>query len=299
VTVAALGAKTFRSESGLRFTAGRFQLGFGDRHPDHPRGKGTEGSDGEREAAVGSALVRLPSAASLRCAPESTVSPRVGCWLLKGRTVTTHWRFCADVAARFPELNVDSNVLYLRDGKFYTSAGVTAGIDLSLALIEEDFGPQVALSVARELVVFVRRSGGQEQYQNACASRPRPAAVSPIWCLGCWTTWTATFRSMPWRNGRTSPLASSRGVSSSNSNVLPAPSCRNCAWTKRASAYGLSKTVSRPSGVRLASTIRTAFDAPLNGASASLRASTGADSRRKSCGPALLPGPSLLSRSLD
>ncbi len=80
--------------------------------------------------------------------------------LLKGRTVTTHWRFCADVAARFPELNVDSNVLYLRDGKFYTSAGVTAGIDLSLALIEEDFGPQVALSVARELVVFVRRSGG-------------------------------------------------------------------------------------------------------------------------------------------
>jgi len=61
---------------------------------------------------------------------------------------------------------VDADALYLRDGKFYTSAGITAGIDLSLALIEEDFGPQVALSVARELVMYVRRPGGQEQYSE-------------------------------------------------------------------------------------------------------------------------------------
>jgi transcriptional regulator GlxA family with amidase domain len=86
--------------------------------------------------------------------------------LLDGRRVTTHWKYADDLAARFPGLKVDANPLYIRDGKFYTSAGVTAGIDLSLALIEEDFGPQVALAVARELVVYVKRPGGQEQFSE-------------------------------------------------------------------------------------------------------------------------------------
>jgi transcriptional regulator GlxA family with amidase domain len=71
-----------------------------------------------------------------------------------------------DLAARFPDLKVDPNALYLKDGKFYTCAGITAGIDLSLALIEEDFGPRVALSVARELVVYLKRPGGQEQFSE-------------------------------------------------------------------------------------------------------------------------------------
>jgi transcriptional regulator GlxA family with amidase domain len=86
--------------------------------------------------------------------------------LLDGRRVTTHWRFARDVASRFPGLLVDSNALFLKDGHYYTCAGVTAGIDLSLALIEEDHGPQVALSVARELVVYLKRNGGQEQYSE-------------------------------------------------------------------------------------------------------------------------------------
>src|SRR5262250_1124132 len=84
--------------------------------------------------------------------------------LLDGRKVTTHWRFAQDFAARFPKLKVQANSLYVKDGVFYTSAGITAGIDLSLALIEEDFGPRVALEVARDLVVYLKRSGGQEQY---------------------------------------------------------------------------------------------------------------------------------------
>ncbi len=83
--------------------------------------------------------------------------------LLRGRRVTTHWRHARDLARRFPELRVDPNALYLKQGKFYTCAGITAGIDLSLALIEEDFGPRVALSVARELIVYLKRPGGQEQ----------------------------------------------------------------------------------------------------------------------------------------
>lgn len=86
--------------------------------------------------------------------------------LLDGRRVTTHWAFSEDVARRFPKLAVDATALFIKDGKFYTSAGVTAGIDLTLALIEEDCGPSVALSVARELVVYVRRLGGQEQYSE-------------------------------------------------------------------------------------------------------------------------------------
>jgi transcriptional regulator GlxA family with amidase domain len=86
--------------------------------------------------------------------------------LLDGRHVTTHWAFAEDVSRRFPKLKLNSDALFLRDGKFYTSAGVTAGIDLSLALIEEDFGPRVALSVARTLVVYLQRSGDQAQYSD-------------------------------------------------------------------------------------------------------------------------------------
>src|SRR5262249_37070718 len=86
--------------------------------------------------------------------------------LLDGRTVGTHWRFAHDLANRFPALNVDSNALFIKDGKFYTSAGITAGIDLALALIEEDCGRRVAVSVARELVVYLKRPGGQEQFSE-------------------------------------------------------------------------------------------------------------------------------------
>lgn len=86
--------------------------------------------------------------------------------LLDGRSVSTHWRFTRDLATQFPELRVDANSLYIKDGKFYTSAGITAGIDLSLAMIEEDYGRKVALAVARELVVYLKRPGGQEQFSE-------------------------------------------------------------------------------------------------------------------------------------
>jgi transcriptional regulator GlxA family with amidase domain len=86
--------------------------------------------------------------------------------LLDGRRVTTHWRFADDVARRFPKLHVDHDALFLKDGPFYTAGGITASVDLALALIEEDYGPRVALSVARELVVFLKRSGGQKQYSE-------------------------------------------------------------------------------------------------------------------------------------
>lgn len=86
--------------------------------------------------------------------------------LLDGRRVTTHWRFAEDLATRFPKLNVEADRLFLKQGSLYSSAGITAGIDLSLALIEEDLGPRAALEVARDLVVYLKRSGGQEQYSR-------------------------------------------------------------------------------------------------------------------------------------
>ena len=86
--------------------------------------------------------------------------------LLDGRRVTTHWRYAKQFALAFGRVRVDPNPLFIKDGPFYTCAGVTAGIDLSLALIEEDHGPRVALAVARELVVYLKRAGGQEQYSE-------------------------------------------------------------------------------------------------------------------------------------
>ena len=86
--------------------------------------------------------------------------------LLDGCQATTHWNFTKDVARRFPTIRVNDDAIFIKDGPFYTSAGATAGIDLSLALIEEDYGARVALAVARELVVYFKRAGGQEQYSE-------------------------------------------------------------------------------------------------------------------------------------
>jgi transcriptional regulator GlxA family with amidase domain len=82
--------------------------------------------------------------------------------LLDGREVTTHWRFASDVARRFPKLRVDHRRPLVKDGPFYTSSGLSAAIDLSLALIEEDYGRPVALAAAQELVTSLNRNGEKE-----------------------------------------------------------------------------------------------------------------------------------------
>ena len=89
--------------------------------------------------------------------------------LLKGRRVATHWTRCAELARRHPEVTVEEDPIYIRDGNVWTSAGITAGIDLALALIEEDLGRAAALAVARQLVVFLKRPGGQSQFSAALA----------------------------------------------------------------------------------------------------------------------------------
>lgn len=84
--------------------------------------------------------------------------------LLDGRRATTHWSVCDAMAERYPTVEVDPDPIYVRDGDVWTSAGVTAGMDLALALVEEDLGRDVALAIARRLVLFLRRPGNQSQF---------------------------------------------------------------------------------------------------------------------------------------
>jgi transcriptional regulator GlxA family with amidase domain len=89
--------------------------------------------------------------------------------LLSGRRATTHWLHCGSLARDYPEITVEPDATYIRDGSTWTSAGVTTGIDLALALIEEDYGRPVAMHVARVLVVYLRRMGGQSQHSALLA----------------------------------------------------------------------------------------------------------------------------------
>jgi transcriptional regulator GlxA family with amidase domain len=91
--------------------------------------------------------------------------------LLDGKQVTTHWAHAAELAARYPAAHVEPDRIYVQDGPLYTSAGVTAGIDLALMLIEEDHGRELALSVARHLVMFLKRPGGQSQFSAHLAAQ--------------------------------------------------------------------------------------------------------------------------------
>lgn len=98
--------------------------------------------------------------------------------LLAGKRATTHWAYGDHLARRFPDITVDTEPIFIRDGRIATSAGVTAGIDLSLALVEEDVGRDVALAVARGLVVYLRRPCGQAQF--SAQLRAQSAQRAPL-----------------------------------------------------------------------------------------------------------------------
>jgi transcriptional regulator GlxA family with amidase domain len=104
--------------------------------------------------------------------------------LLDGRRVATHWSAAAGLQAAYPALRVDPDPIWVKDGNVWTSAGVTAGMDLALALVEEDCGRDVALAVARQLVLFLRRPGGQSQFSAQLATQT--ADREPIRELQAW-----------------------------------------------------------------------------------------------------------------
>jgi transcriptional regulator GlxA family with amidase domain len=95
--------------------------------------------------------------------------------LLDGREVTTHWRFASDVARRFPRLRVNHKKMLIKDGRFYTSAGLSAGIDLALALVEEDYGPHISAALRSELVTYLVRRDSNEALSSAPEFQSEPA----------------------------------------------------------------------------------------------------------------------------
>jgi transcriptional regulator GlxA family with amidase domain len=90
---------------------------------------------------------------------------------LKGKRVATHWSATTDLQQNFPDLDVDAEAIYINEGKCWTSAGVTTGIDMSLALVEQDFGRDIAMAIARQLVVYMRRPGHQTQFSTTLAAQ--------------------------------------------------------------------------------------------------------------------------------
>lgn len=100
---------------------------------------------------------------------------------LHGKRATTHWKVADKLASRYPDIRVEPDAIYTRDGSTYTSAGVSAGIDLALALVEEDHGAELTREVARALVVYLQRAGGQSQFSvPLAASPPRTPALRHI-----------------------------------------------------------------------------------------------------------------------
>ncbi|MET0430107.1 MAG: AraC family transcriptional regulator, partial [Microvirga sp.] len=127
-----------------------------------PGGRGVTAAAADRDLV---AWVRTRAAAARRTASVCTGAFLVAATgLLDGRRVATHWERCRELAAGFPAITVEPDPIFVRDGPMWSSAGVTAGIDLCLALVEEDLGRAVALAIARDLVVHLKRPGGQSQY---------------------------------------------------------------------------------------------------------------------------------------
>ncbi|MFF8729216.1 GlxA family transcriptional regulator [Streptomyces sp. NPDC015171] len=152
-------------------TSAQVLLDASTRSQDLPRRLGTlvvPGRRNWREAVADPALVA--GTAELAGRADRVASVCAGAFmlaaagLLDGRRAATHWRLARELALAYPLVTVESDALFVRDGHVITSAGVTAGIDLALALVEEDHGPDMAREVARELVVFMARPGGQSQF---------------------------------------------------------------------------------------------------------------------------------------
>jgi transcriptional regulator GlxA family with amidase domain len=104
--------------------------------------------------------------------------------ILDGRRATTHWEYADRLAHNYPKISVDADRIYIQDGNVWTSAGVSAGVDLALAMVEEDHGHKLALEIARHMVMFLRRPGGQSQFSSQLAAQA--ADHQPIRELVAW-----------------------------------------------------------------------------------------------------------------
>jgi transcriptional regulator GlxA family with amidase domain len=167
VRLAAASGGPIRSASGVKLIADPLPRNIAIDTILIPGGPGVHRFRKDRRALA--ALRSLCTRARRICAVCTGAFALAEIGLLDKCRVVTHWRSCAQLAEEFPEICVDPEPLFLQAGKIWTTAGVTAGIDLSLALIEHDHSARLATSVARRLVVYMKRPGGQRQYSEPLA----------------------------------------------------------------------------------------------------------------------------------
>jgi transcriptional regulator GlxA family with amidase domain len=142
-------------------------------------GVGTRALAGDRQAVRHVAALAQTARRTTSVCTGAFVLAAAG--LLDGRRATTHWASCDELAATYPDVDVQRDPIFVRDGDVWTSAGVTAGVDLALALVDEDHGPEPAHQVAGWLVVFARRPGGQAQFSAQLLARPaRTPAIAAL-----------------------------------------------------------------------------------------------------------------------
>jgi len=171
LSVLSRGGAPVRTTSGLCIVPD----GALDSAPARPDTLLVPGGEGQARACEDSELIEWIARASARA--RRTVSVCTGAFLLaragvlRGRRATTHWTAASALAAAYPDVDVDADSIYIRDGSVWTSAGVTAGMDLALALVEEDHDRDLALAIARQLVMFLRRPGGQSQFSATLGSQ--------------------------------------------------------------------------------------------------------------------------------
>lgn len=138
------------------------------------------GGQGSRQVASDTVVLRWLTACASRATRVASVCTGAfvlaAAGLLDGRRAVTHWRYCQQLAEQYPDIDVDVDAIYVRDGNIFTSAGVSAGMDLALALVEDDLGREVARKVAQDMVLFLHRPGGQSQFSMHLEKPSRTAS---------------------------------------------------------------------------------------------------------------------------
>ena len=174
-TVASLTGGPVTTDTGVLLNARRL-AGLGMDKPDTLIACG---GNGVFEAARDIRMIRAINKVSEKCGRVASCCTGAfllaACELLDNRRAVTHWQYCDELALQYPKIRVDADPVYIEDDGIWTSAGVTAGIDLALAMVEVDHGRDIALKLARELLVYIKRPGGQSQFSEALKQQTRSA----------------------------------------------------------------------------------------------------------------------------
>lgn len=178
IVVASISGNTAKTASGLDIRTERLPRLSRVDTLLIPGGPGVE--DARKDARMLSAVRKAANTVRRLCTVCTGAFIAAATGVLDDRRAVTHWRSCERFAHLFPRVRLEKNPIFLKDGHVWSSAGVTAGIDLTLALIEEDHGNALAARVARRLVVYLRRPGGQSQYSEPLTLQSQSSAYADL-----------------------------------------------------------------------------------------------------------------------